>query len=110
MDDLDNSIICFEVIDTGLGMSEFNCKHIFETFYKASDSNTSDIQGSGLGLSIVKELVDQLDGTIAVTSQLDHGSAFKCNIPFVINRKPLEKKCRTTVTARQPYAVTCYVN
>lgn len=70
------------VTDNGIGMSERDLVHIFERFYKADKSRTRSSGGSGLGLSIVKKIVDIHEGEIAVTSELGKGSSFRVAIPF----------------------------
>lgn len=65
------------VQDTGAGISEEDQQRIFERFYKA-DSFT---QGAGLGLSICQTIVDRLQGTIKVTSELGKGTRFEVRIP-----------------------------
>ncbi|WP_308530957.1 HAMP domain-containing sensor histidine kinase [uncultured Paenibacillus sp.] len=70
------------VTDNGIGMSEPDIVHIFERFYKADKSRTRSSGGSGLGLSIVKKIVDIHEGEIAVTSELEKGSSFRVAVPF----------------------------
>ncbi|WP_059045116.1 sensor histidine kinase [Paenibacillus rubinfantis] len=70
------------VTDNGMGMSESERVHIFERFYKADKSRTRSSGGSGLGLSIVKKIVDIHEGEITVTSEPGKGSSFKVAIPF----------------------------
>lgn len=55
---------CFEIKDTGIGMSPEFSKHIFETFTREQTATVSGIQGSGLGMAIAKNIVDLLGGTI----------------------------------------------
>ncbi|WP_068785898.1 sensor histidine kinase [Paenibacillus phocaensis] len=70
------------VTDNGIGMSEPDMLHIFERFYKADKSRTRSSGGSGLGLSIVKKIVDIHEGEIQVASELGKGSSFRVAIPF----------------------------
>jgi signal transduction histidine kinase len=65
------------VKDTGNGIAPEHLKHIFEMFYRASTNNA----GSGLGLYIVKESMDTLDGTITVSSTIGKGTCFSLAIP-----------------------------
>jgi signal transduction histidine kinase len=51
------------------------------TFFRAN--NASDISGTGLGLSVVKAAVELHDGTINVSSQVDHGTTFKISLPHI---------------------------
>ncbi|EES75199.1 ATPase/histidine kinase/DNA gyrase B/HSP90 domain protein [Paenibacillus sp. oral taxon 786 str. D14] len=70
------------VADNGIGMFEQDLVHIFERFYKADKSRTRSDGGSGLGLSIVKKIVDIHQGEITVTSEPGKGSSFNVFIPF----------------------------
>ena len=73
----DNKLkIEFIVRDNGIGMSEEFLKHIFEPFAREYSKDSEQTQGTGLGLPIVKSLVDAMGGTISVTSELGKGSEF----------------------------------
>ncbi len=69
------------VIDNGIGMSDEFQAHIFEAFARERTSTISGIEGTGLGMGIVKNLVDLMNGTIQVESKLGEGSTFKVCIP-----------------------------
>lgn len=73
------------VEDTGIGMSEEFIPHIFEEFSREATSTVSKIQGSGLGMSIVKQMVDLMGGTIEVSSKVNVGSKFVVRIPLKID-------------------------
>lgn len=66
-----------EVIDNGIGISEENSEKVFEMFYRVSKKSV----GSGLGLYIVKESVDKLNGTIEISSELNKGTQFTICLP-----------------------------
>lgn len=70
-----------DVIDTGFGIAEKYVDKIFERFYRVKDENTRYITGTGLGLPIVKGLVDSLDGSIRVKSKPGEGSTFTVCLP-----------------------------
>ena len=64
------------IADTGLGMSAEAQQKLFEKFYRVQTDKTKDITGTGLGLFIVKEIIEKMDGTIGVTSEEGKGSTF----------------------------------
>ena len=66
--------IVLSISDTGIGIAPNDLKHIFERFYKADKSRSMYEEGSGLGLSIVKEIVDFHKGTIKINSDLGKGT------------------------------------
>lgn len=72
-----------QVTDTGIGIAEARLENMFEPFVQAEPTITREYGGSGLGLTIVKNLVDMLNGQIAVESQLGVGTRFTVNIPVV---------------------------
>lgn len=69
------------VKDNGIGMSEEFQEHIFEAFTRERNSTASGIEGTGLGMGIVKKLIDLMHGTIEVKSRLGEGSCFTVRIP-----------------------------
>ena len=76
------------ITDTGEGMSEEFLNHIFETFAQEKNDARSVYQGIGLGMAIVKSLLDQMGGTISVSSEKGVGSKFVITIPFEIASAP----------------------
>jgi signal transduction histidine kinase len=71
-----------EVSDTGPGISEENKDLVFTPFRRVDDSMTREHTGVGLGLSIVKQLVELMDGSITLESELGHGSTFTVVLPL----------------------------
>ena len=87
--DLDGyALIETTITDTGIGMSEKFLPHIFEEFAREQNSSGNKIQGTGLGMPIVKKLVELMGGTIEVSSKVGEGSAFTVTIPHRIADKP----------------------
>ncbi len=72
------------ISDNGVGMNEEFLKHIFEPFAQEKCDARSVYQGTGLGMAIVKRLIDKMDGTVKATSKKDSGSTFVITIPFKI--------------------------
>jgi two-component system phosphate regulon sensor histidine kinase PhoR len=70
-----------EVIDTGVGIDASELPRIFDRFYRGAEANEARGTGSGLGLSIVKSIVDMHRGTIAVESQVGRGTRFLVTLP-----------------------------
>ena len=82
----------FTFSDTGLGMSDDFLKKIFEPFSREDDENILKRQGSGLGMSIVKDLVTLMGGNITVISEKNIGSVFTVDIPFDIDSESEAKE------------------
>lgn len=82
-----DTIVCeFKIQDTGIGMSEdFVKNQLFVPFVQADTSARSSYAGTGLGMPIVKNMVDKLGGTITVESKLGAGSTFAVVLPFKID-------------------------
>ena len=70
-----------DVADTGIGMTHDVTAHVFERFYQADPSRSSASGGAGLGLSLVKWIVDRHHGAIAVQSEPERGSTFSVTLP-----------------------------
>ncbi|MCI8389848.1 MAG: response regulator [Roseburia sp.] len=75
-------MLCFECRDNGIGMSADFLERIFEPFERVHNEFTKKIEGTGLGMSIVKNLVDRMDGQIRVESEEGAGSCFFVEIPL----------------------------
>jgi signal transduction histidine kinase len=74
----------FSVADTGIGIEEEELERIFNAFAQGKGAHTGDLEGVGLGLSIVKKYLALLQGDIRVTSRLGEGSTFTFSIPHII--------------------------
>ena len=84
------TVIEFKIVDTGIGMSEeFVKKELFKPFtQEKTDEARTEYKGTGLGMAIVKELVEKMGGTIQAESVLGKGSTFTVVIPFEIDKTP----------------------
>ncbi len=78
-----DNILLVEVEDNGIGIPDDEKEYIFDRFYRVDKSRTRDKGGSGLGLSIVKWIVEAHKGTIKVESEVDKGTKFYLEIPIV---------------------------
>ncbi len=94
----------FYIKDTGIGMSEEFVAHIFEPFERETTSTLSGIPGTGLGMSITKNIVDMMNGSIDVKSKRDVGTEFTVSFTFRLNAEdkgpteiPELKNCRALV-------------
>ncbi len=81
---------CATISDTGIGIGKEYLQHIFEPFTQENNGARSSYQGTGLGMSIVKKLIERMGGTISVESEVNVGSTFYVEIPFLIAE---EKDC-----------------
>ena len=74
------------VADTGMGISLENQKIVFNRFTRANETHDENIPGAGIGLALVKELIDVNQGTITLTSELNLGSTFTVTLPLSENQ------------------------
>ncbi|WP_146199132.1 hybrid sensor histidine kinase/response regulator transcription factor [Arcicella aurantiaca] len=89
------------VQDFGMGIPTERLPHIFDRFYQVDDSNQRQHDGTGIGLALVKELINLLDGEIQVSSRLGEGTTFELALPFVATKmieNELEKTNSKTAT------------
>jgi len=104
--------LCFEIVDTGVGISQEQLGNVFQAFTQADETMSRRFGGTGLGLTISKGLAEALDGTLCVESEVGRGSMFR----FTIDTGPLDsvrmlescQESQATVEAAQerPPAVT----
>lgn len=82
----DGTATCqFVIEDTGIGIREEFKKHIFDLFTQENQGARTNYNGVGLGMSIVKELVDQMKGSIKIDSQINRGSVFQITLPLQVD-------------------------
>ncbi len=77
-----NSLLQLRVEDTGYGIPEDKIPHIFDRFYQVDNSGTRREEGTGIGLALVKELIQLMKGSIEVSSDLDRGTTFTLYLPI----------------------------
>ncbi len=78
----DDILLHIVVRDNGIGIEKEFLPHIFDKFARSVDTRVSEVRGSGLGLSIVKDLVDMMHGTVDIASEVGHGTTVTVCIPF----------------------------
>lgn len=99
-------LIGFDVIDTGIGISKAHLEHIFDSYKQADSSTFAKYGGTGLGLPIVKQIIENLNGNIKVTSDLGQGTTFNFEIPFEIgNDQVIAKKTNNKISKEQLHKV-----
>ena len=79
----DNRFATIKVADTGIGIPENELLHIFDRFYRVDKARSHDIRGVGLGLSIVKWIVEAHNGSIIVESEVKQGTKFTISLPLI---------------------------
>ena len=95
----DSITIEFKISDTGIGMTEDFVKNkLFTPFVQAENSSRTSYMGTGLGMSIVKSIVEKMNGSITVESKLGEGSCFTVVLPFKLDRcgSPVHEKLAAT--------------
>lgn len=95
-------LVRWEIADTGIGMSQEFLKHVFEPFSREENAGNG-IGGTGLGMPIVKQLVELMGGSIKVSSKLNVGSTFVISIPF----KPAVRPQEAEQAASEPTIEGC---
>jgi len=88
---VEDSNLLITISDTGMGIPAEDVPTLFEAFVRVDTEKNRKTQGTGLGLTITKSLVDLMDGQIMVESEYGEGTTFKINLPFIIGDKSLIK-------------------
>ena len=95
------------VADNGIGMSQEFLKHIFEPFERERTSTVSKVEGSGIGMGIVKKLVGLMGGTVEVESKIGVGSTFTVTIPSrIASEEEVQAKRDTTSSDKKSLSGT----
>ena len=103
--DDEHAVFCFSVSDTGIGMTPEFLTRIYEPFAQEGDDARSKFQGTGIGMSIVKSLLDMMGGTIEISSEVGAGSTFNVQIPLDIDKNPRARECADEQTCNCSLAV-----
>jgi signal transduction histidine kinase len=103
---------CAEVVvrDTGTGIPPDELPHLFERFHRVDGARGRSIEGSGIGLALVQELVRLHGGTISVTSEIGRGSAFRVVIPFGTAHLPADRIGQRRAPATTAVRAQAYID
>ncbi|GGM29748.1 SpoIIE family protein phosphatase [Micromonospora yangpuensis] len=85
-----------EVVDTGVGIAESELPQVFERFHRVPGVRSRTHEGTGIGLALVRELVEMHGGEVAVHSRVEQGSTFTVSLPFGAGHLPAEQVAATT--------------
>ena len=97
------------VRDTGTGIPEAELPHLFERFHRVQGARGRSIEGSGIGLALVQELVKMHGGTVAVESTVGRGSVFTVSVPFGTRHLPNERLAEADAQPPSPVRAEAYV-
>ncbi|RZL10758.1 MAG: response regulator [Rubrivivax sp.] len=98
-------LLCFEIIDTGIGMTADQVERLFQEFTQADESTTRRYGGTGLGLSISQRLAGLMGGRVTVASQPGSGSVFTLNLPACLDTASHAAAARTAPLAAEAMRV-----
>ncbi|GCE16292.1 hypothetical protein KDK_00920 [Dictyobacter kobayashii] len=102
--------VVFSVQDTGVGIPESELPHMFERFHRVTGVEGRTYEGTGIGLSLVYELVKLHEGTIEVTSTLGVGSTFTISLPFHTHQATRASHANVQKATSSPLSTTLYKN
>lgn len=105
----DGDRVLINVTDTGIGISADDLTHIFQKFYRADNSDTREIGGTGLGLYLVKQRVEAMDGRVWAESGFGEGSTFFVSLPRISGEEYEKRMIAVNNQALQPKPVATSV-
>jgi hypothetical protein len=82
----DRDLVCIEVKDTGMGISLQDQENLFGRYFRSSAAEVRNIQGTGLGLFIVKQIANQHSGSVVITSELGVGTTVSLTLPLALDQ------------------------
>jgi two-component system sensor histidine kinase BaeS len=86
--------VLFTILDTGAGISAEDLPKVFDRFWRSDRSRTRGSGGAGLGLAIVRQIVEAHDGSVSVVSEPEHGAQFRVLLPVTSSDKAREAALR----------------
>ncbi|WP_413172275.1 PAS domain-containing protein [Anabaena azotica] len=89
---LSSPFLCFSVTDTGIGINQDDISKLFQAFIQVNSSLSREYEGTGLGLALVKQIVELHEGTVSVSSEVGKGSCFTVRIPYRSSNENLTTK------------------
>lgn len=101
--DADSGILKIEISDTGVGMKQETVDKIFNYFYQGDQSYTKKFQGTGIGMALVKRLLDLMEGEIHISSILNEGTHYTLTVPVEIDKQIAENKRCLLANGELPY-------
>jgi PAS domain S-box-containing protein len=93
--DMSREKIVFEVIDSGIGMTDEQVAKLFQPFMQADASTTRKYGGTGLGLAIIKHFTEIMNGEVSVKSSLGEGTTFMVSLPQQMQQATVDQASRT---------------
>ncbi|MDH3708934.1 MAG: tetratricopeptide repeat protein [Cyclobacteriaceae bacterium] len=95
-----------QVVDSGKGIPREKLPFIFDRFYQVDSSSSREQEGSGIGLSLSKDLIELMDGTITVSSEVGKGSSFRVHLPMQEIQMGKEKALQKAADVQEVMPVT----
>lgn len=102
-------LVLLKVCDTGTGIPTEELPHLFERFYRVKGARGRSYEGSGIGLSLVQELVKLHGGTVEVSSEVNQGTTFTITIPTGCTHLPPDQIATTPTLASTAIRASTYV-